>query len=1000
MSSPATVSEYGKFIDLQSYNASAPAKSGSIYLSGAAGSELVRTNVGLSAAGNVTAVGSFIIGSADMSEADLEKLDGITNGTVAASKAVVVDANKDASGFRHVTATGNVTAGGSFIIGSADMDETDLEKLDGITNGTVAANKAVVVDGSKDADGFRNVTMTGDMTAGTITMTGFTVDADGDTALKSLLVDDSSTIGCDSDTDLMSLAAGALTVNGTLSADTSFTLDTTTLDATELGYLDSVTAGTAAASKALVLDASKNIGSINQLTASHIKVDQLDVNTINSLTTTVSDLEVTDKRIISALSASSANADGGGLQIGAGSNAGEGGFSAAHASILYDHANTALDFNIGGTTEMRLQDGVLRPETDNDVDLGASGAEFKDLYLDGVAYIDDLRADQLGAALDANSQAITNINVDSGAIDGTVIGANSAAAGTFAALVGTSLSVSDGDITNVGDIALDTISADGNDFDLVLTDNRSAAMQIRESSNVYMQFDTSNGSEAIFFKKELEVEQGAVVYDNKEIQFGTDETDSGASGSLKYVSASDVFQISGSAANGLKLVGDVDASGFNLQAAAGVLTSLSVSDGNITNVGDIALDSISADGNDIDLVMTDNRSAALEIKEGSNVYLQFETTNGSETIFAKKEFEFQAGANMDDNQTFKFGTDETDSGASGSLGYISASDVFQISGSAANGLKLVGDVDASGYALAAAAATVTSLSVSDGNITNVGSLACDSITVDDATVGLDVRFAGNTGLNKLTLTDNLASALDINEGGTSYLKFVTTNGQEEITAGKELVLSQGGLVADDQALVFGDDDDGSISFVSAANVVRFDGGSAGLHFNDTSVFGADGSGKDVSFHGAAANELMKYTAADHTLKFTDSSGAAHVTIGGDATSEFAVDVADGSNNKNKVRAAAFVTYSDERLKTDVSAIQNGLETVNNLKAVNFTWKKDGSRDFGFMAQELKQVIPQAVHGSEEGLYGVDYGRLSAILVSAIQEQSAQIASLKKQLENK
>ena len=131
MSSPATVSEYGKFIDLQSYADTAPTASGSIYLKGNAGSELVRTNVGISAAGNVTAVGSFIIGSADMSEADLEKLDGITNGTVAASKAVVVDANKDASGFR-------------------------------------------------------NVTMTGDMTAATVTMTGFTVDADGDTALRSL----------------------------------------------------------------------------------------------------------------------------------------------------------------------------------------------------------------------------------------------------------------------------------------------------------------------------------------------------------------------------------------------------------------------------------------------------------------------------------------------------------------------------------------------------------------------------------------------------------------------------------------------------------------------------------------------------------------------------------------------------------------------------------------------------------------------------------------------
>ena len=56
----------------------------------------------------------------------------------------------------------------------------------------------------------------GDMTAATITMTGFAVDADGDTALKSLAVDDGSTIGCDSDTDLLTLAAGALTAKGTV----------------------------------------------------------------------------------------------------------------------------------------------------------------------------------------------------------------------------------------------------------------------------------------------------------------------------------------------------------------------------------------------------------------------------------------------------------------------------------------------------------------------------------------------------------------------------------------------------------------------------------------------------------------------------------------------------------------------------------------------------------------------------------------------------------------
>jgi hypothetical protein len=95
--------------------------------------------------GTVTATGSFIIGSADMNEADLEKLDGITNGTIAASKAVVVDANKDVSSFRNLTASGAITAG-SFVIGSADINENDLEAIDGITAGTVAASKAAIVD--------------------------------------------------------------------------------------------------------------------------------------------------------------------------------------------------------------------------------------------------------------------------------------------------------------------------------------------------------------------------------------------------------------------------------------------------------------------------------------------------------------------------------------------------------------------------------------------------------------------------------------------------------------------------------------------------------------------------------------------------------------------------------------------------------------------------------------------------------------------------------------
>ena len=59
---------------------------------------------------------------------------------------------------------------------------------------------------------------------------------------------------------------------------------------------------------------------------------------------------------------------------------------------------------------------------------------------------------------------------------------------------------------------------------------------------------------------------------------------------------------------------------------------LSLGDNNITNVGNISLDSISADSNDINISLTDNRATALTIKEGVNTYMTFTTTNGSEGI--------------------------------------------------------------------------------------------------------------------------------------------------------------------------------------------------------------------------------------------------------------------------------------------------------------------------------------------------------------------------------
>lgn len=77
---------------------------------------------------------------------ELGVLNGVTPGTAAASKAVVLDANLDIATLRHVTINGNL------VTGSTTLSETDLAKIDGITNGTVVVGKAVVPTTNKVVD--------------------------------------------------------------------------------------------------------------------------------------------------------------------------------------------------------------------------------------------------------------------------------------------------------------------------------------------------------------------------------------------------------------------------------------------------------------------------------------------------------------------------------------------------------------------------------------------------------------------------------------------------------------------------------------------------------------------------------------------------------------------------------------------------------------------------------------------------------------------------------
>tara|TARA_Y100000588_G_scaffold213699_1_gene227637 strand:+ start:930 stop:3809 length:2880 start_codon:yes stop_codon:yes gene_type:complete len=148
-------------------------------------------------AGNLTVGGSLTLGSgAVISEAEMEMLDGITAGTVAASKAVVVDANKDAASFRNITLTGELDAGSLDISGDADIDgTTNLDAVD--IDGNVQLDGTLTVgvdDTGKDVKFFGATSgkyMEWDESADQLDVTG-SLDVTGNTSMVGTL-----TIGAD-----------------------------------------------------------------------------------------------------------------------------------------------------------------------------------------------------------------------------------------------------------------------------------------------------------------------------------------------------------------------------------------------------------------------------------------------------------------------------------------------------------------------------------------------------------------------------------------------------------------------------------------------------------------------------------------------------------------------------------------------------------------------------------------------------------------------------------
>lgn len=104
-------------------------------------------------------------------------------------------------------------------------------------------------------------------------------------------------------------------------------------------------------------------------------------------------------------------------------------------------------------------------------------------------------------------------------------------------------------------------------------------------------------------------------------------------------------------------------------------------------------------------------------------------------------------------------------------------------------------------------------------------------------------------------------------------------------------------------------------------------------------------------------------------------------------------------------STSWSTFSDERLKNINSNIENAVEKLSNIRAVDYSWKSDETQkhNLGLIAQDVEKVFPQVIDKAKSfsetddtEYLSVKYTELIPVLVAAIQELEARL----KTLENK
>lgn len=296
-----------------------------------------------------------------------------------------------------------------------------------------------------------------------------------------------------------------------------------------------------------------------------------------------------------------------------------------------------------------------------------------------------------------------------------------------------------------------------------------------------------------------------------------------------------------------------------------------------------------------------------------------------------------------------------------------------------------------------------------GSITGSGALTFtaggsnQSVTLTPSGTG-DVIASSDVGIGTTNVTDRLiiGSAVAVHDGGNKVMGFGWSPG------------SSNSIVAGYPAEIRLDPGSGRLSF-GTDPTLRSIGSAAGVQRRMTIT-----SAGSVGIGTETPNAKLHVQSADQTSMYIESTTSDNngiLVLNANTGSnwdrdwhEFMIFRKQGTTigfigavaNSNSIN---YSTTSDYRLKSDLKDYK-GLELVNKIKTYDYAWKSNNYRMYGVMAHELQDIIPYSVSGTKDAVnkegkitpQAVDYSKLTAILIKAVQEQDVKIKELQLQID--